>query len=786
MARQVSRTFIAFLGLVALLVMLSVGVQAQSTPTVTVEAVDTSAFPEVLLSVRALDGNQVPMAGLSTQDFSLFEDGSPIPAERLTVSGDTSRPLRLIFAIDSSLTPQTMDALKGSMKSFVSTLAAQDQVALLMHPLTGSEGFTSNPTLLGSQIDRWAVAVTPTSLRDTVSSAIEVARSVPPGQSVVIFVTDGWDGNERFPDTVTTEAIAAQVPLYGITLGSGQSGATSVQGMAQQSGGQAYILSGVPELSSTLQQLLPPLRQRYQVRYTSALPADGGMHSLTVGVSYQGIRTLGTESFTVPQGAATSAPPPSAPSQEAPPPAQASGLTVRIVGLQEGQQVSGIVPLSVQASGPLPIVSVEYRLDSLLVEQVKRAPYEWEWDSSVLNAGPHTLSVRAIDEGGNTAEQSLTLQVVAPIQVQASLSAEEVRIGQSVTIEAQVESLTSISQVDFLLDGSTLGSDSTAPYGFTFDTSRYRAGTHNIIVRAQDPLGNSDEALLSIQFVAATSWNWGRYLGWLLLLLLGGGLIWLLFRFLKGRRKGGLKHCYLEIQNLGNAPSRYELRAETADENLTFQFALAGEPLLQRQETSRAGSGVAARSVTPTAPTPASDEGGYSPSGLERSTASLSFASRAADAVAEVLSAVSYFLPGEIRMTTMRMAGELRKGRQTAAIAGRLPGNLGRLATNVRGEKEMPKRSQQRAAAPAVGNGLGNGSPAVMQAEGSYAKTWAQTPVVEPGETLVLDLFVEAIRPNASNVYPFQLVSKSVEQEGAPLVVEQVTVEMSKPTWFRR
>jgi hypothetical protein len=68
----------------------------------------------------------------------------------------------------------------------------------------------------------------------------------------------------------------------------------------------------------------------------------------------------------------------------------------------------------------------------------------------------------------------------------------------------------------------------------------------------------------------------------------------------------------------------------------------------------------------------------------------------------------------------------------------------------------------------------------------SSVQTWAQTPLVEPGETLVVDLLVNPVRPFKTQHYLFQLFSRSVEQEGAPLVEEDASVYMVRPSLLRR
>ena len=64
--------------------------------------------------------------------------------------------------------------------------------------------------------------------------------------------------------------------------------------------------------------------------------------------------------------------------------------------------------------------------------------------------------------------------------------------------------------------------------------------------------------------------------------------------------------------------------------------------------------------------------------------------------------------------------------------------------------------------------------------------TWVQTPFVEPGETLAVDLFIRPVKSRQDEFYPFKVLSRSVEQEEAPLVIEEGSVQIAGASRFRR
>ncbi|MEE8389683.1 MAG: hypothetical protein V3S14_02655 [Anaerolineae bacterium] len=64
---------------------------------------------------------------------------------------------------------------------------------------------------------------------------------------------------------------------------------------------------------------------------------------------------------------------------------------------------------------------------------------------------------------------------------------------------------------------------------------------------------------------------------------------------------------------------------------------------------------------------------------------------------------------------------------------------------------------------------------------------WVQTPCVEPGETLIVDLLVDPIEHSRqAQHYPIAVTSRSVEQEDGPQIIEKGNVQIEGISWFYR
>jgi hypothetical protein len=125
------------------------------------------------------------------------------------------------------------------------------------------------------------------------------------------------------------------------------------------------------------------------------------------------------------------------------------------------------------ATGGLTKVSTQVNLSSL--------PATWTTGSTWSNA---PMSAYLVDLSGPIDTTPPTVSVTAPV-AGATVS------GKTVTLSATASDNTSVSAVQFLVDGSAVaGADTTTPYQTTWDTTTATNGTHTISAQASDPSGN--------------------------------------------------------------------------------------------------------------------------------------------------------------------------------------------------------------------------------------------------------------------------------------------------------
>jgi uncharacterized protein YegL len=84
-------------------------------------------------------------------------------------------------------------------------------------------------------------------------------------------------------------------------------------------------------------------------------------------------------------------------------------ITVAITSPQDGSQVQGSVPISVQVDSLAKIARVEFQVDGNLLATIQNPPFEYSWPSARASEGGHEISVTAYDVNGFSANHSVRI-----------------------------------------------------------------------------------------------------------------------------------------------------------------------------------------------------------------------------------------------------------------------------------------------------------------------------------------------------------------------------------------
>jgi len=166
----------------------------------------------------------------------------------------------------------------------------------------------------------------------------------------------------------------------------------------------------------------------------------------------------------------------------------------------DGTGVNGVVQLTASVTDNIAVHQVEFMINGAVVANDKTSPYSVSWDSKLAANGVVTYSVRALDFGGNEA-LSATHQLDVfndnnPPTVsltQPPSPTEGAEVSGFVTLEAAATDDTGVARVDFLVNGSVVGTASTEPYSVNWNSLLNADGAASVVAKAFDAAGNSTE-----------------------------------------------------------------------------------------------------------------------------------------------------------------------------------------------------------------------------------------------------------------------------------------------------
>ncbi len=157
--------------------------------------------------------------------------------------------------------------------------------------------------------------------------------------------------------------------------------------------------------------------------------------------------------------------------------------TIDIVAPSDGATVAGTVTVNTNATDNVKLVRVEFYIDGTLQYTDTTAPFGWTFSSCNYANGSHSLMAKAFDYAGNSASDtiSITIQndVISPV-ITAPVSGSTVN--NTVPVAATASSCA--SQVSLYVDNSLVGSDSTTPYSWQWDSNSVSNGAHSMVARA--------------------------------------------------------------------------------------------------------------------------------------------------------------------------------------------------------------------------------------------------------------------------------------------------------------
>ena len=115
--------------------------------------------------------------------------------------------------------------------------------------------------------------------------------------------------------------------------------------------------------------------------------------------------------------------------------------------------------------------------------------------------GNHTVAATASDAAGNSASDSITIDVldVGPPSIAITAPANGASVSGMITVSGTASDNVSVSAVDVQVDGGSFNPASgTTNWSYSLDTTGLANGNHGLNARATDSSGNSASASITV------------------------------------------------------------------------------------------------------------------------------------------------------------------------------------------------------------------------------------------------------------------------------------------------
>ncbi len=277
-----------------------------ATPQDEVEGPVTSRVVRVPVSV--LDKKNVPVTGLSKNDFLVFEDKKPMQFDFLGEIKELEKlPIYVGVLMDTSgSTAGKLGFEKEAAKNFLYTVTRtrKDHGAFVTFDdeVTLRQDFTKNLDFLERAIDSVKKPGARTSLYDAIwQFCDEKMRNVPSPRRALVIITDGDDtySRARVEDAIQmaqrTDTIIFAISTKGGFTGSAVPGVEAgtvkdggdkeLSKLAEQTGGRSFFTGDMLALERAFKKIGEELRSQYLLSYRPEGPFDGRERRIEVKVA---------------------------------------------------------------------------------------------------------------------------------------------------------------------------------------------------------------------------------------------------------------------------------------------------------------------------------------------------------------------------------------------------------------------------------------------------------------------------------------------------------------------
>jgi subtilisin family serine protease len=160
-----------------------------------------------------------------------------------------------------------------------------------------------------------------------------------------------------------------------------------------------------------------------------------------------------------------------------------------------GAVVSGIVSVGVSATDNIGVASVMLSVDGIPVATDTASPYSFNWATTTLPNGTHTVTASATDAAGNSNMSTVSvivnnvLDTIVPT-ISITSPTDGVKVSTNVSTRVNAADNIGVSKVELYVDGVLQGVSTSSPFTTKWNSAKATRGLHALQCKAYDVAGN--------------------------------------------------------------------------------------------------------------------------------------------------------------------------------------------------------------------------------------------------------------------------------------------------------
>ena len=251
----------------------------------------------IAITATVRDANGALVAGLTRDDFDVFEDGTRQTITQFT-AGRVPVGLGLLLDVSDSMRGRRLVEARGAVERFLLELldpADEFFVVAFNHEPRVIAHWMAGPRDLRSRLDALR-AWGGTALYDAVVHALPLIEQRTRQRAALVLISDGADtASDVALRQVRAALTRSDAFVYAIAVdppgqrpSATRVNPTALREITDETGGRTAVVRDTTDLGAATAQIADELNKQYVIGYTTRRPADGEYHTIRVRVKREG------------------------------------------------------------------------------------------------------------------------------------------------------------------------------------------------------------------------------------------------------------------------------------------------------------------------------------------------------------------------------------------------------------------------------------------------------------------------------------------------------------------